>query len=419
MTERHSLAGVARVNVTPSAGIRLEGYHRTEPSSSVLDRLYATILVLKAGDPIALLAIDHIGLPVAEPEPLRRRVGERLGVGEERVMACFSHTHSGPRTTPGYLRSLSERVERAAGEAAARLRPARAGCGVGFVEAGVNRRPRGPDGRTFMGEAPELPVDRRLGVLRVDGANGEPLAVLLRYGAHANVLKADSNVVSADWPGAARRVVEGALGCPALLMNGSAGDVNARWRGDTDALRRMGLAVGGEVLDAIAKIETSPLRRLETSTRTIPLRMQPLPDEATAERVAEEVAGRWGAPTDRWLAEVHRRRQRGETELALTLEIHAVRIEEGVLAGIPMEPFAAIGIEVARRFAGRPVFFGGYANGWIGYLPTAEEYPVGGYEVELAPVVHGHHSGWLTPALPQTANDVVTSAVESISEAYR
>ncbi len=40
---------------------------------------------------------------------------------------------------------------------------------------------------------------------------------------------------------------------------------------------------------------------------------------------------------------------------------------------------------LARRFAGRPVFFGGYANGWIGYLPTAEEYPTGGYEVELAP----------------------------------
>ena len=78
-------------------------------------------------------------------------------------------------------------------------------------------------------------------------------------------------------------------------MNGSAGDANARWRGDTDALRRMGLAVGGEALDAIAKIETSPLR------------MQPLPDEATAERVAEEVAGRWGGAALRGEAGVLRR----------------------------------------------------------------------------------------------------------------
>jgi hypothetical protein len=124
----------------------------------------------------------------------------------------------------------------------------------------------------------------------------------------------------------------------------------------------------------------------------------------------------WGARTDGWLAEVRRLRRRGEVELSLPLGIHAVWVNEGVLAGIPMEPFAAIGVEVARRFAGRPVFFGGFTNGWIGYLPTAEEYPAGGYEVELAPVVHGHHSGWLTPAVAETANDVVTSAVESISE---
>ena len=213
MTERGLLAGVARADTTPPAGTMLEGYHRTEPSSGVLDPLSATALVLKVGgdEPIVLLAIDHIGMLVVETDLLRKRVGEGLSVGTERVMVCFSHTHSGPRVTPGYLRSLSERVERAAGEAAARLRPARLGWGVGSVEAGTNRRPRGPDRRALMGEAPEHPVDRRLGVLRVDGADAAPVAVLLWYGAHANVLKADSNVVSADWPGAARQVVEDAL----------------------------------------------------------------------------------------------------------------------------------------------------------------------------------------------------------------
>ncbi len=48
-------------------------------------------------------------------------------------------------------------------------------------------------------------------------------------------------------------------------------------------------------------------------------------------------------------------------------------------------------------------------------LSLAEEHEAGCYEVELAPVVHGHHSGWLTPAVPETANDVIKSAVESIS----
>ena len=33
-------------------------------------------------------------------------------------------------------------------------------------------------------------------------------------------------------------------------------------------------------------------------------------------------------------------------------------------------------------------FFGGYTNGYIGYLPTKEEFAYGGYEVELSPVVY-------------------------------
>ncbi len=110
MTERRSLAGVARADVAPPTGTMLEGHHRTEPSAGVLDRLYATVLVLQAGsdDPFVLLAIDHIDLSVAEIEPLHERVGERLGVDEGKVMACFSHTHSGPRATPGYRRSRPE-----------------------------------------------------------------------------------------------------------------------------------------------------------------------------------------------------------------------------------------------------------------------------------------------------------------------
>ena len=337
-----------------------------------------------------------------------------MGIGAERVMACFSHTHSGARSTPEYLATLDEAVARAAARAAATLRPARVGWGTGRAEAGVNRRPRDDVGRAFIGEAPERPIDRRLGVFMVDDGTGEPLAALLWYGAHPNVLKADSNLASADWPGAARRVVEDALGCPVLFALGSAGDVNARWRGDPRALERMGRTVGGEALDAIAKTETRPLERLETATETLPLRMKPLPEGSEAEKMAAEVAERWSPPTDLWLREVRHREDRGELVPELPLEIHAVLIGEGVLAGIPMEPFARIGLSVAERLALRPVFFGGCTNGWIGYLPTADEHAAGGYEVEQAPVVYGPLTGWLTPALPETADAVAEAAIELV-----
>ena len=75
VTERLSLAGVAPTDVTPPAGTMLEEYHRTRPSTGVLDRLYATALVLKAGDgaPIALLEIDHIGQLISPVPPNEER----------------------------------------------------------------------------------------------------------------------------------------------------------------------------------------------------------------------------------------------------------------------------------------------------------------------------------------------------------
>jgi hypothetical protein len=208
--------------------------------------------------------------------------------------------------------------------------------------------------------------------------------------------------------------VEDALGCPGLFALGSAGDINARWRGHRWALEERGRAVGGEALDTMARIRTSPLMCLRASTKTVSLRMRPLPKGITAEKMASEVSRRWGAPTDPWLREVRRREGRGELEAELPLEIHVVRIGEGVLAGIPMEPFARIGLSVAERLAPRPVFFGGCTNGWIGYLPSADEHGAGGYEVELAPVVYGPLTGWLYPAMPGIADAVVEGAVELV-----
>ena len=52
-------------------------------------------------------------------------------------------------------------------------------------------------------------------------------------------------------------------------------------------------------------------------------------------------------------------------------------------------------------------FFGGYTNGYIGYLPTKEEFAYGGYEVELSPVVYGPVTNLLMPLEENTAELIV------------
>ena len=48
----------------------------------------------------------------------------------------------------------------------------------------------------------------------------------------------------------------------------------------------------------------------------------------------------------------------------------------------PIELFCEVSNEVRDRSPYAYTFYYGYTNGWFGYMPTKEEWPFGGYEVE-------------------------------------
>ena len=57
-------------------------------------------------------------------------------------------------------------------------------------------------------------------------------------------------------------------------------------------------------------------------------------------------------------------------------------------------------------------FFGGYTNGYIGYLPAREEFTYGGYEVELNPVVYGPVTNLMMPPEENTAELIVKKVMD-------
>ena len=73
---------------------------------------------------------------------------------------------------------------------------------------------------------------------------------------------------------------------------------------------------------------------------------------------------------------------------------------------------------MSERLGSRTAFLCGYTNGLYGYLPTADEFPRGGYEVEWMPVVYGPKTGLLMPPKPDTAERVV-AVVEQLVRASR
>jgi hypothetical protein len=438
------LAGVARVDVTPPAGIQLFGYHRDSPMDGVLDQLSATALVLASEPPCAplvIVAVDHVGRSVAATREVRALSAQAAGTSPDRVAICYSHTHSGPddetldwqgQERPAgsiervYGAALPYQIASAVTLARQRLAPARVAAAEAECALGVNRREHGPDGRARMGINPHGSVDRRAAVLRIDTAGGRPLASLLHYGVHGVALRADNLACSADVAGAARRVVEAATGAPCLVVQGAAGDVNPRWRGDVTALRRCGWELGGAALRALAEAEPGEDAAgppLAAAAETVPIALLPLPDEAAAARLAATVERAWDAPTGAWRRLVRERLARGEQTAALPIEVQALRAGPFIRVGLPMEPFGGLSLAFRAKLAATSApdraagvaALGGYTNGLFGYLPTAEEHAAGGYEIEWMPVVYGFYSGLLMPPVAGAGEQLVDCAVRLAS----
>jgi neutral ceramidase len=70
-------------------------------------------------------------------------------------------------------------------------------------------------------------------------------------------------------------------------------------------------------------------------------------------------------------------------------ELHGIRIGDVGLVGFPGEPFAEIGVAVKEQSPFPHTLFSGYTNDYLGYVPTDEARPEGGYEAEFTPFAPG------------------------------
>ena len=80
--------------------------------------------------------------------------------------------------------------------------------GRGTADLAHNRRKFLPDGRVAMQwrnaeREPTEPVDREYAMIRLDRADGSPLAVLFNYACHPVVMGGDNYQYSADYVGPA------------------------------------------------------------------------------------------------------------------------------------------------------------------------------------------------------------------------
>lgn len=264
------LAGVAKIDITD----------RTGP---VNDPCFAKALVLKSGETTAVLitldavAVGGIGRVGNGFMATVRKGLQELGIAPSSVVVNASHCH-------GIVRGdLEPLVIQSVKEAMKNLVPVKAGNGVGSeTRISENRRLTMKDGsmvdmrRAYSMPLDEAvasvgPIDPQVGVLRLDGDDGTPLAVLYQFACHP-IMNPPSKGCSADYPGFASKVIEDATGAMAFFVQGCGGDINpVRYKEVTrtaDA-EPLGTMLGATVLAAARKIETKGDEVLQVSNATI------------------------------------------------------------------------------------------------------------------------------------------------------
>lgn len=305
-------AGVARVDITPPLGFRMQGIvRRTEGATAVESPLSATVLVLAdAKTKIAIFDCDLLGFDLPLVAEIRTTIAERLQTEAHCIALACTHTHNGPCTIrhvlggphdvgcPGeqreaqeaYIANLIGQLSGVAALADSRRQPARAAAGRGEAQAAVNREEKNDDGRILVGRNPQGTVDHSVDVLRVDNLAGQPIVVLVGYAAHPVVMGMDIYSFSPDYPGTVRRIVEDVTGATCLFLTGAAGN-QATWsflQGDWGEKERMGGLVGCEAARVFFAIETRPhevVRELEASLSGLALYRKEFVDGPTHRRL--------------------------------------------------------------------------------------------------------------------------------------
>jgi hypothetical protein len=390
---------------------------RSFPSLAVHDPLWARALVLDDGERrAAMVALDLIGISEDQMAEVREAAAGSAGIAPEGLLAAGSHTHSGPRRggeeateeENEYWKTVPGKIVAALEEAAEGLAPARMGAGSGWSAVGINRREMLPGGRVQLGRNHFGHFDSELGVVRIERADGTPLAAVLNYACHGICLQQDNYLLSADYPGPTRHFFERRVGdgVTAMFFNGACGDVNPREAGVGHGLasgggfgiaERAGRDLAREGAKVWRAIEPTDEVKLSFANKRIELptnraRALRAAEEGLkqAERAAAEPQEEW-SPYEAWWAppdpeEARKRvaRLKEEGDAPVRCEIQAISTGPVTFVAWPGEIFSQLGVMAKQGSPFRPTYVIGYANGSIGYVPTPEAFPEGGYEVDCA-----------------------------------
>jgi neutral/alkaline ceramidase-like enzyme len=402
-------AGVARVDITPPLGTPVGCWAaRKALAQGVHEPLVAQAFVLSDGDrTAAIVATDLVFVSAELAAVVRGRVSELTGIPDSAISVHASHNHSAPSLVRGstvgglpdvaafgrYADALGDLLSGAAYAAWRRLEPVRVGAATGRVE-GVSGN------RVDHTRA----VDDSLTVLRIDRADGRPLAAVVNFAVHPISVGGVTVEWDAEYIAPLRDAVESAVpGLECVFLQGCAGDVAPYdwWFGNSEAshhgyeLRdRLGRTIGEHAAGLYGAIRCEADVPLAAETVWLELRRRrhSYGEEELRELAAELDGDATVDWPEVWGPEVHtmtsaqmfpRTYQQGAVRMYIDMieradepvrtQVVGLRVGDAAIVTNPFELFNAAGRRIKERSPFAATIAAAYANDYAGYLPETAD----------------------------------------------
>lgn len=453
-------------------------------------------------EPLVMITVDATWWRRVDDERgVRDAVLAGLGLAPERLLVSLSHTHAGPvlcshdadleggELVPAYLEHLAAQAVDAGREAVASLAPATLEWTTGRCSLAADRElilgaggshgepvvtapdasgataSAGPGapvdvtedfGLPVIGFNPTVPraaVDDTVVIGRLSriepGPTGEPLptttplATIVNYACHPTTLAWQNTLVSPDYVGAMRDLVEESTGAPVAFFQGASGELAPReqYTGDVAVADRHGTSLGHAVLAALAELPPpgtalelthvvqsgAPLgmweprpaegsRVLRAVSDVVVLELRDLPSLAQMEAEWADIDPR---SRDERLRRARNLRDGYVTGPTVEHPTWVWQIGDGFLVAHPGEAYSRFQRTVREHAGDRPVVVANLTNGpGFVYLPTDQAYVRGAYQAWQSPLAPGslarleQHANHLIDTLAATTPAPVQTSTE-------
>jgi len=392
-----------------------------------------------------IIALDHCVIDSAEMTRLRDGVAAATGLQATQVQITLSHTHGsgwmsrsrahfpGGELIGPYLDEVTTKLATVAIQARQAIQPATIVYGQGRCSLAAHRDYWDAAHKHYVcGFNPGGPADDAVMVGRIQGASGKVVATIVNYACHPTTLAWDNTLISPDYVGAMREVVEEWTGAPCIFLQGASGDLGPRegFVGDHQIADRNGRQLGYAALAVLESLPPSGTRfvyagPVVSGTSIGTWKHEAVDVNATwsIRQWTVELPYRHDLPTleetqaahRHWQEEEEKARAAGDAQKArdcramveqmnrritrlssippgkvFPYHVNLWRLGDALWLLVPGELYQTFQITLRERFPRQPILVATLTGDWQpGYLPAASSYGYGIYQDTIACVGPG------------------------------